>query len=264
MTTHILVVDNDAELLEALTDVLGRAGMAVSALRDVSLLEARVEREPPDLIVLNQSAQVSTSLAALARLRAAGNDVPVILTASANDTDRIVGLEMGADDCLDKPFNPRELAARVRAILRRRNASLAAATQDRHPVATFGPYTLDLRIRTLTLDGSALFLSAAEFALLKVFVENPMRTLTRTRLLELLHGPTDEHTDRGVDVQVWRLRRILEADPSAPRFIQTVRSHGYVFVPDGARHALQPDKARPRFDGRSARVSALREWARST
>lgn len=264
MNTHILLVDDDAELLEALTDVLGRTGMAVSALRDVSLLEARIERDPPDLIVLNQISQGSKSLAALARLRAAGNEVPVILTASANDTDRIVGLEMGADDCLDKPFNPRELAARVRAILRRRNASLAVTAQERHPVATFGPYTLDLRIRTLTVDDSALFLSAAEFALLKVFVENPMRTLTRARLLELLHGPADEHTDRGVDVQVWRLRRILEADPSAPRFIQTVRSHGYVFVPDGARHAPLREPAKTRFNARASRVSGLREWSRST
>lgn len=237
MNAQILVVGDDVELVEVLTTLLERAGMAVSVLRDVSLLAQKIEQTSPDLVVLDQIRFGTEGLDALSKLRAAGNEVPVILTARPTDVDRIIGLEMGADDCIGKPFNPRELLARVRAVLRRCNTCLPAAAREEDRAIVFGPFTLDLRLRTLEMDSGAFFLSAAEFALLKVFVENPMRTLTRVRLLELLHGSEDERTDRGVDVQVWRLRRILEADPSAPRFIQTVRSHGYVFVPDGARHS---------------------------
>lgn len=237
MTTQILVVDDDVELLGSLVDFLGREGMAVSVLHEVKSLGEQIERNPPDLIVLDQIMQGVNGLAALSTLRAAGNTVPVILASGPDDMDRIVGLEMGADDCIGKLFNPRELLARMRAVLRRQTLSASAAAREEHAVVGFGPFTLDLQLRTLNVENSRLTLSAGEFALLKIFVNNPMRTLTRERLLELLHGPEDDHTDRGVGVQVWRLRRILETDPSAPRFIQTVRSHGYVFVPDGAQHA---------------------------
>ncbi|ASL47659.1 Transcriptional regulatory protein OmpR [Burkholderia sp. AD24] len=255
MNAQILVVDDDVELVEELTTLLERAGMAVSVLRDVSLLAEKIEQTSPDLVVLDQIRFGTEGLEALSKLRAAGNEVPVILTARPTDVDRIIGLEMGADDCLGKPFNPRELLARVRAVLRRCNTCLPAAAREADRAIVFGPFTLDLRLRTLEMDSGAFFLSAAEFALLKVFVENPMRTLTRVRLLELLHGSEDERTDRGVDVQVWRLRRILEADPSAPRFIQTVRSHGYVFVPDGARHS-PARKSMTRVSNRRASLAA--------
>jgi two-component system phosphate regulon response regulator OmpR len=170
-------------------------------------------------------------------LRASGDDIPVImLTARADDVDRIVGLELGADDYLGKPFNPRELLARVQAVLRRRRTIPSAAPEQREPFS-FGRFRLDFQSRTLQQDDKPITLSGSEFALLKIFVNNPMRTLTRERLLELLHGPEYDGTDRGIDVQVWRLRRILETDPSAPRFIQTVRGRGYVFVPDGEQNA---------------------------
>ncbi|CAE6732815.1 response regulator [Paraburkholderia domus] len=237
MTTQILVVDDDVELLGSLADFLGREGMAVSVLHEVKSLGEHIKRDPPDLIVLDQIMQGLNGLAALSILRAAGNNVPVILTSGPDDTDRIVGLETGADDCICKPFNPRELLARMRAVLRRQTLTGSGAAQKEHKVVGFGPFTLDLQLRALNMENRRLTLSAGEFALLKVFVNNPMRTLTRERLLELLHGPEDGHTDRGIDVQVWRLRRILEANPSTPRFIQTVRSHGYVFVPDGAQHS---------------------------
>ncbi|SOE99751.1 two-component system, OmpR family, phosphate regulon response regulator OmpR [Burkholderia sp. OK233] len=239
MTTQILVVDDDVELLGSLADFLGREGMAVSVLHEVKSLGEHIERNPPDLIVLDQIMHGVNGLAALSTLRAAGNTVPVILASGPDDMDRIVGLEMGADDCIGKPFNPRELLARMRAVLRRRTLSASAAAREKHEVVGFGPFTLDLQLRTLQTENNRLTLSAGEFALLKIFVSHPMRTLTRERLLELLHGPEDDHTGRGVDVQVWRLRRILEADPSAPRFIQTVRSHGYVFVPDDAQPSLK-------------------------
>ncbi|MFL9867749.1 response regulator [Paraburkholderia fungorum] len=238
MTTQILVVDDDVELLGSLAAFLGREGMAVSVLHEVRSLGEHIERDPPDLIVLDQIMQGVNGLAALTKLRAAGNTVPVILTSGADDMDRIVGLEMGADDCIGKPFNPRELLARMRAVLRRQTLPAPGTAREEPAVVGIGPFTLDLQLRTLIMENNRrLTLSAGEFALLKVFVNNPMRTLTRERLLELLHGPEDDHTDRGVDVQVWRLRRILETNPSSPRFIQTVRSHGYVFVPDGAQQS---------------------------
>ncbi|WP_206953441.1 response regulator [Trinickia acidisoli] len=237
MATQILVVDDDAELRDLLRDYLVRQGIEVSVLHDAASLERRLERERPDLIVLDLMMPGVDGLTALRKLRATGDDIPVImLTARADDVDRIVGLELGADDYLGKPFNPRELLARVQAVLRRRRTIPSAAPEQREPFG-FGRFQLDFQARTLNLEGRPLTLSGSEFALLKIFVNHPMRTLTRERLLELLHGPEYDGTDRGIDVQVWRLRRILEADPSTPRFIQTVRGRGYVFVPNGEPNA---------------------------
>ncbi len=237
MATQILIIDDDPELRDLLRDYLQRQGMEVSVLHDAASLERRLERERPDLIVLDLMMPGVDGLTALRQLRATGDDIPVImLTARADDVDRIVGLELGADDYLGKPFNPRELLARVQAVLRRRKTVPSAAPEQREPYA-FGRFLLDFQSRTLTQSGTAVPLSGSEFALLKIFVNHPMRTLTRERLLELLHGPEYDGTDRGIDVQVWRLRRILEGDPSAPRFIQTVRGRGYVFVPDGEHDA---------------------------
>ena len=233
MPTQILVVDDDAELRDLLRDYLVRQGIEVSVLHDAATLERRLERERPDLIVLDLMMPGVDGLTALRKLRATGDDIPVImLTARADDVDRIVGLELGADDYLGKPFNPRELLARVQAVLRRRRTIPSAAPEQREPFA-FGRFQLDFQSRTLNHEGRPLTLSGSEFALLKIFVNHPMRTLTRERLLELLHGPEYDGTDRGIDVQVWRLRRILESDPSNPRFVQTVRGRGYVFVPNG-------------------------------
>lgn len=237
MATQILVVDDDAELRDLLRDYLVRQGIEVSVLHDAASLERRLERERPDLIVLDLMMPGVDGLTALRKLRATGDDIPVImLTARADDVDRIVGLELGADDYLGKPFNPRELLARVQAVLRRRRTVPSAAPEQREPFP-FGRFQLDFQARTLNLEGRPLTLSGSEFALLKIFVNHPMRTLTRERLLELLHGPEYDGTDRGIDVQVWRLRRILESDPSTPRFIQTVRGRGYVFVPNGEPNA---------------------------
>lgn len=237
MATQILVVDDDAELRDLLREYLVKQGIEVSVLHDAGALERRLERERPDLIVLDLMMPGVDGLTALRRLRATGDDIPVImLTARADDVDRIVGLELGADDYLGKPFNPRELLARVQAVLRRRRTVPSAAPEQREPYA-FGRFQLDFQTRTLYQDNRPVTLSGSEFALLKIFVNHPMRTLTRERLLELLHGPEYDGTDRGIDVQVWRLRRILESDPSLPRFIQTVRGRGYVFVPNGEPNA---------------------------
>ena len=233
MAIQILVVDDDADLRDLLRIYLGKVGFEVSVLHDASSLERRLERERPDLIVLDLMMSDIDGLTALRKLRATGDDIPVIiLTAKADPADRIKGLELGADDFLAKPFNPRELLARVQAVLRRRTQPSAAAPELREPFA-FGTFTLDFQSRTLMQRGRPLMLADSVFALLRVFVDNPMHALTRERLIELLHGPEYDGTDRGIDVQVWRLRRILEADPSAPRFIQTVRGRGYLFVPEG-------------------------------
>ncbi|WP_233862639.1 response regulator [Paraburkholderia adhaesiva] len=241
MATQILVVDDDLELRDLLRDYLARQGMEVSVLHDAGSLERRLERERPDLIVLDLMMPGVDGLTALRKLRASGDDIPVImLTARADDVDRIVGLELGADDYLGKPFNPRELLARVQAVLRRRRTLASAAAPEQREPFSFGRFILDFQSRTLHQEGKPLMLSGSEFALLKIFVNHPMRTLTRERLLELLHGPEYDGTDRGIDVQVWRLRRILETDPSTPRFIQTVRGRGYVFVPDGEQGSHAP------------------------
>ena len=233
MAIQILVVDDDADLRDLLRIYLGKVGFEVSVLHDASSLERRLERERPDLIVLDLMMSDIDGLTALRKLRATGDDIPVIiLTAKADPADRIKGLELGADDFLAKPFNPRELLARVQAVLRRRTQPSAAAPELREPFA-FGTFTLDFQSRTLMQRGRPLMLADSVFALLRVFVDNPMHALSRERLIELLHGPEYDGTDRGIDVQVWRLRRILEADPSAPRFIQTVRGRGYLFVPEG-------------------------------
>lgn len=242
MTTRILLVDDDLDLRSLLCEYLGRQGIEVATLHDAGALPQRLERERPDAIVLDVLMPGIDGLTALGRLRASGDDIPVImLTGRNDDVDRIVGLEMGADDYISKPFNPRELVARVEAILRRRRALPAPAAPEQRLPFRFGRFTLDFQSRTLSAGERSMILSATEFALLKVFVNHAMRTLTRERLIGLLHGPEGEHTDRGVDVQVWRLRQILETNPSAPRLIQTVRGRGYVFVPDGEQHAqVQP------------------------
>ncbi|MGI4813131.1 MAG: response regulator [Janthinobacterium lividum] len=237
MPTQILIVDDDPELRDLLRDYLKRQGIEVSVLHDAVSLERRLERERPDLVVLDLMMPGVDGLTALKRLRASGDDIPVIiLTARADDVDRIVGLELGADDYLGKPFNPRELLARIQAVLRRRRSVPSSAPEQREPYV-FGRFVLDFQARTLQRDAQSIPLSGGEFSLLRIFINHPMRTLTRERLLELLHGPEYDGTDRGIDVQVWRLRRLLELDPSMPRFIQTVRGRGYVFVPDGGGDA---------------------------
>jgi two-component system, OmpR family, phosphate regulon response regulator OmpR len=238
MTTRILLVDDDLDLRSLLCEYLGRQGIKVTALHDAGMLPQQLDHERPDAIVLDVLMPGVDGLTALGRLRAAGDDIPVImLTGRNDDVDRIIGLEMGADDYISKPFNPRELIARVEAILRRRRALPAPAAPEQRLPFQFGRFTLDFQSRTLSAANRSIILSATEFALLKVFVNHAMRTLTRERLIGLLHGAEGEHTDRGVDVQVWRLRQILETNPSAPRLIQTVRGRGYVFVPDGEQHA---------------------------
>lgn len=230
--TKILVVDDDVELRDLLREYLSQQGFAVSVLHDGDGLAARLERERPALVVLDLMMPKVDGLSALRDLRARNDDVPVILlTARSDEIDRIIGLEIGADDYLGKPFSPRELLARINAVLRRRQAVAPAAPEDRDSFS-FGPFKLNFRMRTLFRGAHALSISDTEFALLKLLITHAMQVLTREHIVELMYGPGSSVSDRGIDVQVWRLRRVLDEDAQRPRYIQTVRGRGYTFVPD--------------------------------
>jgi two-component system phosphate regulon response regulator OmpR len=161
-----------------------------------------------------------------------------MLTARGNEQDRILGLEMGADDYLPKPFNPRELVARMQAVLRRRPPPAPpGAPSAETQIAEFGEFHLNLATRTLTKDGEEVPLTTGEFALLKVLVQHPRVPLSRDKLMELARGREFGAFDRSIDVQISRLRRLVEPDPSKPAYIQTVWGFGYVFIPDGKERA---------------------------
>jgi len=170
------------------------------------------------------------------RLRASDAAVGIVmLTARGDDVDRIAGLETGADDYIAKPFNPRELVARINAVLRRAvPAETPGAPGPAAERVDFGPFALDMGSRTLTRDGEPVPLTTGEFALLKALAQNPRKPMSRDRLMELARGRALESADRSIDVQVSRLRKLLGEDPQSPRYIQTVWGFGYVFVPDGA------------------------------
>jgi len=169
------------------------------------------------------------------RLRAANDPTPIImLTAKVDDVDRIVGLEVGADDYLPKPFNPRELLARIHAVLRRRPVLEAPGAPSKEALTvSFGPFEFDLALRRLARDGEYIALTTGEFSMLKALVRHPRQPLTRDRLAHLARGRGFEPFDRSLDVQISRLRKLIEPDPAQPRYIQTVWGLGYVFVPDG-------------------------------
>ena len=231
--TRIIVVDDDARLRELLNRYLGEQGFAVRAVADGNDMNRWLARERYDLMVLDLMMPGEDGLSICRRLRGLGDKMPIImLTAKGDDVDRIVGLEVGADDYLPKPFNPRELVARIHAVLRRQIERLAPGAPTGEGRISFGPYVLDLSTRTLTRDGTALPMTTGEFGLLKVFVTHARQPLARERLMLLARGRDHDVFDRAIDVQVSRLRKLIEPDPAAPRYLQTVWGFGYVFVPD--------------------------------
>lgn len=233
---RILVIDDDARLRELLLRYLSEQGFTVKAVADGSALDNALQLNHYHLLVLDLMLPNEDGLAILRRLRGAGENVPVILlTAKGDEVDRIVGLEMGADDYLPKPFNPRELVARINAVLRRRGSLPAGAPDAEEKSIAFGDYELNLATRVLTKSGAPVSLTTGEFALLKALVTHPRHPLSRDKLMELARGRDHEPFDRAIDVQVSRLRKLIEADHAKPRFIQTVWGHGYVFVPDGTK-----------------------------
>jgi two-component system, OmpR family, phosphate regulon response regulator OmpR len=231
----ILVVDDDLRLRDLLKRYLGEQGFAVDTVPDTAAMDRQMQRVRYDLMVLDLMLPREDGLAACRRLRAANDNVPIImLTAKGDDVDRIVGLEVGADDYLAKPFNPRELVARIHAVLRRQGARVTPGAPTEEPAqVAFGPYALDLSTRQLTRAGEPIALTTGEFSLLKALALHPRQPMSRDKLMELARGRELESTDRSIDVQVSRLRKLLAEDPQNPRYIQTVWGFGYVFVPDG-------------------------------
>jgi len=173
-------------------------------------------------------------LAICRRLRAKKVVTPIImLTARGDEVDRIIGLEMGADDYLPKPFNPRELLARINAVMRRHEHSPVGESTNKQEVFSFGEFTFDAANRSLTKKDESITITSGEFALLKVFTEHPRQPLSRDRLMQLARGRELDVFDRSIDVQVSRLRRLIEPNPGQPRFLKTMWGFGYVFTPDG-------------------------------
>jgi two-component system OmpR family response regulator len=228
---HILVVDDDREIRELLSKFLERSGMRVSTARDERDM-LRVMRDASiDLVVLDAMLPGKNGFTICRELRAQGSLPIIMLTAAGDETDRIVGLEMGADDYVAKPFNPRELVARMRAVLRRA-AEPGRALESPRGTLRFAGWTLDVsRRQLLSPEGALVTLSTGEFDLLLAFAERPQRVLSREQLLDIARGRGPAPFDRSIDVQVSRLRRKIESDPRAPELIATVRGGGYVFTP---------------------------------
>jgi two-component system phosphate regulon response regulator OmpR len=232
---RIVVVDDDARIRDLLRRYLAQEGFEVFVAEDGKALTRLLQRDSVDLIVLDLMMPGEDGLSICRRLRGASDRTPIImLTAKSEDVDRIIGLEIGADDYLAKPFNPRELLARIHAVLRRRPPTEApGAPGADHEVVNFGPFELDLGRRTLSRQGAPLPMTTGEFSMLKALVRHPRTPLSRDKLALLARGREFEPFDRSLDVQVSRLRKMIETDPSKPRYIQTVWGVGYVFVPDG-------------------------------
>ena len=233
--TRILVVDDDARLRDLLNRYLSEQGFAVRAVHDAVEMNRTIARERYDLMILDLMLPGEDGLSVCRRLRGGGEKLPIImLTAKGDDVDRIVGLEIGADDYLPKPFNPRELVARIQAVLRRRPpAGPPGAPATEPQIVEFGVFRFNLAARSLTKNGADVPITTGEFALLKVLVQHPRAPLSRDKLMELARGREFGAFDRSIDVQVSRLRRLVEPDPAKPAYIQTVWGFGYVFIPDG-------------------------------
>lgn len=237
----ILIVDDDADVRRMLTEYLGGHGYAVCAVGDGNAMNAQLQRELPDLVLLDLGLPGEDGITLARHLRARHNVGIIMVTASSEPVDRIVGLEVGADDYIAKPFDPRELRARIKSLLRRLPVPAAAAagaapSKRRVPI---GRCQLDLAARALFDDaGTEVPLTAMEFDLLKAFLDHPNQVLSRDRLLTLSRDRAWEPFDRSIDIRITRLRRKIEDDPDNPRAIRTVRGAGYMYVPPPASAGL--------------------------
>ena len=226
---HILIVDDDREIRDLTARFLRKHGFRASTAADGREMDSQLAGGRFDLVVLDLMMPGEDGLSICRRLRSRSSPPIVMLTALGEETDRIVGLEMGADDYLPKPFNPRELLARIKAVLRRSAAAAPETPAGR--MFAFSGFTLDLVMRELRdPDGAPVALTTGEFNLLAAFVERPRRVLNRDQLLDLTRGREAGPFDRSIDVQLSRLRRKIEADPGTPALIKTVRGGGYVFA----------------------------------
>ena len=232
IVSHLVLVDDDLEVLALLQKFLIQHGYSVDVATDGASLWQAVERRAPDLIILDVMLPGDSGLVLCQRLRAEHSVAIIMLTALGEPSDRVVGLELGADDYLTKPFDARELLARVRAVLRRTGESRTPFGDTPRPVMEFADWRLDVTRRELRSPEKVMIpLSAGEFELLLVFAEHPRRVLSRQQLLDLARGETHDAFDRSIDVQVSRLRRKLESDITSTPMIRTIRNVGYLFTP---------------------------------
>lgn len=244
--TTVWVIDDDAALRDLLLRYLSEQGFAVRGLNDGAELDhALAQGERPDVFLLDLMLPGEDGLSIARRLRAGGSTPIIMLSARGEDLDRIIGLEVGADDYLPKPFNPRELLARMRAVLRRvtqaGTQTVPEPAASPAPVAPMRPanilqqagFRMDLDIHRLTLNGEEIVLTEGEFQLLRALMQQPRRLLSREQLLDELRGLEHSPFDRSMDVRVTRLRRKIEPDPAHPRYLLTIRGEGYVFIPEG-------------------------------
>ncbi len=230
-TANLLVVDDDAELRELTQAYLEQQGFNVHCVESGEAMDAYLTENLPDLIILDLMLPGEHGLSIAQRLKQHAELPIIIVSAQGEDVDRIVGLEVGADDYLSKPFNPRELLARVRAVLRR-TQKLSEEQPPREKVK-FGPFALDMNAHRLTEDGDQVPLTSGEFDLLAILVSHPNAVLHRDRILDLLTGAERSPFDRSIDVRVTRLRAKLEVDPANPAYIRTIWGKGYMFCPNG-------------------------------
>jgi two-component system, OmpR family, response regulator len=234
---HLLLVDDDEDILSLLAAFFRKHSHTVSVAADGKDMFAALEKDSVDLVILDVMLRHEDGFSLCRRLRATSGVPVIMLTALADHTDRVVGLELGADDYLTKPFDQRELLARVKAVLRRVGVSAFNPKADgTRPVLCFAGWCLDIGRRELrSEDNSLVVLSGGEFDLLLTFLEHPQRTLTREQLIDLARGSTHVAFDRSIDVQVSRLRYKLEQDPRNPSLIRTIRGAGYMFLAEVTR-----------------------------
>lgn len=235
-TETIYVTDDDQGIRELLAEYLGTQGYDVQTAESAEALDTLLTEKLPDLLVLDWMMPGEDGLSVARRLRAQPGFPPIImLSAKGEDIDRIIGLEVGADDYLPKPFNPRELLARVRAVLRRQLPAQAEEHTNAR-VFKFGQFTVNLDSRTLNREGAEISLTGGEYELLEIFVTHANRALSRDWLMDQLRGFERDPFDRSIDVRVNRLRKKIEDDPANPAYIRTQRGQGYLFLPQG-KHA---------------------------
>jgi len=235
-TTKVLVVDDDMRLRSLLERYLVEQGFIVRTAGNSEQMDRLLERENFHLMVLDLMLPGEDGLSICQRLRQKENEIPIVmLTAKGDEVDRIIGLELGADDYIPQPFNPRELLARIKAILRRRGKEVPGAPATEENEITFGEFSLNLATREMSQGDKTMSLTSGEFAVLKALVTHPREPLSRDKLMNLARGRDYSALERSIDVQVSRLRRMIEVDAANPRYIQTVWGLGYVFVPDGEK-----------------------------
>ena len=231
-SANLLVVDDDPELRELTQAYLEQQGFSVACVESGEAMDQYLSQHSVDLLILDLMLPGEHGLSIAQRLKKHSNLPIIIVSAQGEDVDRIVGLEVGADDYLSKPFNPRELLARVRAVLRRSQTAVSEVVASPAQVE-FGAFTLDTNAHRLTQNGDTVPLTSGEFDLLAILVAHPNKVLDRDRILDLLTGAERSPFDRSIDVRVTRLRSKIEPDPANPVFIRTIWGKGYMFCPAG-------------------------------